>query len=98
VRHARQRELLTDTEERVLLAVARRGIAKAGDLKEAMPGLNPNQRTYQIGKLVDGRMLVPLHDGARQYTVGFANNALIRGVIRSLSAEGFIPESLLRSP
>jgi Fic family protein len=94
--YARQRELLTQTEERVLLSVARRGIAKAGDLKEAMPGLNANQRTYQIGKLVERRMLVPLHKGARQYTVGFANNALIRGVIRALSEEGFVPESLQR--
>ncbi len=92
--YARQRELLTQTEERVLLATARAVIAKAGDLQSAMPGLNANQRTYQIGKLVERRMLVPLREGARQYTVGFANNALLRGVIRALSDEGFVPESL----
>lgn len=97
VRYARQRELLTDIEERVLLTVAKLGIAKAGDLTDAMPGLNTNRRTYQIGKLVAARMLVPLREGARQYTVGFANNALIRGVIGSLTEEGFVPESLRRS-
>jgi hypothetical protein len=41
-------------------------------------------------------MLVPIRPGARQYTVGFADNALIRGVIRALSGEGFIPETLIR--
>jgi hypothetical protein len=81
----------------VLLTVAKLGIAKAGDLADAMPGLNTNQRTYQVGKLVAARMLVPLREGARQYTVGFANNALIRGVIGSLTEEGFVPESLRQS-
>jgi len=32
--------------------------------------------------------------GARQYTIGFSNNYLIRGVIKSLREEGFIPEQL----
>lgn len=94
--HARERELVTAMEEQVLLATAKRGVAKASDLQEAMPGLNERQRTYQIGKLVERGMLAPLHQGARQYTVGFANSTLIRGVIRALSQEGFIPDTLNR--
>lgn len=94
LRFARERELLTQLEERVLLTTARAGIAKASDLKDAMPGMSETQRTYQIRKLVERRMLVPIREGARQYTVGFSNNFLIRGVIRALSAEGFIPDAL----
>ncbi|WP_019916509.1 Fic family protein [Methyloversatilis discipulorum] len=96
LRHARERESLTQMEERVLMATAHTGIAKAGDLKAAMPGMTEAQRTYQIRKLVERRMLVPIHDGARQYTVGFSNSVLLRGVIRALTAEGFIPEALNR--
>ena len=92
--YARERELLTTQEERVLLATARAGIAKASDLKGAMPGISDAQRTYQIRKLVERRMLAPIREGARQYTVGFSNSYLIRGVIRALSAEGFIPDAL----
>lgn len=92
--YARERELVTPMEEQVLLATAQMGIAKASDLKKAMPNLTERQRTYQIGKLVERGMLAPIHEGARQYTVGFANNFLIRGVIRSLSNEGFIPDTL----
>lgn len=92
--YARERELLTQLEERVLLTTARAGIAKASDLKDAMPGMTETQRTYQIRKLVERRMLTPIREGARQYTVGFSNNFLIRGVIRALSAEGFIPDAL----
>ena len=94
--YARERELLTTQEEQVLLATARAGIAKASDLKGAMPGISDAQRTYQIRKLVERRMLAPIREGARQYTMGFSNSYLIRGVIRALSAEGFIPDALNR--
>lgn len=94
LRYARERELLTQLEERVLLTTARAGVAKASDLKHAMPGMTETQRNYQIRKLLKRRMLMPVREGARQYTVGFSNNFLIRGVIRALSAEGFIPDAL----
>lgn len=96
LRHARERELVTPMEERVLLETARLGVAKASDLQAAMPDSTERQRTYQIGKLVDRGMLAPIRDGARQYTIGFANSYLIRGVIRALSDEGFIPDNLNR--
>ena len=94
--YARERELVTQMEEHVLLATAKLGVAKVSDLKDAMPDLNERQRTYQVGKLVERGMLTPIREGARQYTVGFANNFLIRGVIRALSNEGFIPDTLNR--
>jgi Fic family protein len=92
--YARERELVTAVEESVLLTTARLGVVKASDLKVAMPGLSERQRTYMISKLVERGMLAPIRSGSRQYTVGFANNFLIRGVIRSLSSEGFIPDTL----
>jgi Fic family protein len=97
IRHAGERKLITEIEGKILLATARHGVAKAGDLKDAMPRFTEYQSTYQIRKLVERRMLAPIHQGARQYTVGFANTFLIRGVIKALSAEGFIPETLIRS-
>lgn len=92
--HARKRELITALEESVLLTTAKLGVAKAGDLEVAMPGLTNRQRYYQISKLIERNMLSPIHDGARQYTVGFANNFLMRGVILALSQEGFIPDTM----
>lgn len=96
LQYARQRELVTSMEEKVLLHTAKVGVAKAIDLKGVMTGLSERQRTYHIGKLVERRMLQPIREGARQYTVGFANSYLMRGVIQALSNEGFIPETLNR--
>lgn len=91
---ARQRQLVTAQEEAVLAATIHAGSVKAGDLAAAMPGLNATQRTYQVKKLVDSGMLRPVKPGARQYSIGFANNTLLRGVIRALTDEGFIPTAL----
>lgn len=92
--HAKERGVITEQEKKVLLIAAKQGVVKAADLAVAMPGLNAAQRTYQIKKLVETRMLQPVAKGARQYTFGFSNNYLIRGVIHALTQQGFIPETL----
>ncbi len=95
--HAKERQLVTDLEEAVLRIAAREGVTKAADLAAAMPGLSSAQRTYQIRKLVERKMLQPINPGARQYTIGFSNNVLMRGIILALSNEGFIPAPLNRA-
>ena len=96
--HAKERQLVTDLEEGVLRIAARKGVIKAADLVAAMPGLSPAQRTYQVRKLVERKMLQPINPGARQYTIGFSNNVLMRGIILALSNEGFIPPPLNTAP
>ncbi len=97
IAYARERELITATEERVLHICTKSGIAKAADLAAAMPTMSAAQRTYQIRKLVERKMLQPIKEGARQYTLGFSNSYLMRGIVRALSAEGFIPPTLNRA-
>ncbi len=94
---AKERGLITTMEEHVLHITAKTGVAKAADLAAAMPGMSSAQRTYQIRKLVERKMLQPITKGARQYTIGFSNNYLMRGVVRALSDEGFIPSALNRA-
>lgn len=92
--HARQRQLVTSEEEAILMAAIKGGVVKSADLSEAMPGLTGQQRTYQIKRLVKDGMLQPIHPDARQYTIGFSNNTLLRGVVRALTDKGFIPNAL----
>ncbi|MCF4990762.1 Fic family protein, partial [Pseudomonas gessardii] len=94
VAFAREREWITGTEEAVLSAAIKLKVVKSADIASVLPRQSSNQRTYLIKKLVDQGMLLPLNAGARQYTIGFSNNYLIRGVIKSLRGEGFIPGPL----
>jgi Fic family protein len=92
--YSRTRGWITPQEDAVLQAAVKAGIAKASDLSPAMPGLTTTQRTYQIKKLVERKMLQPIAPNARQYTLGFDSNYLMRGVIHALSQEGFISAAL----
>jgi Fic family protein len=91
---ARERQWITATEESVLAQAIKSRVVKSADLANVLPGLKSPQRTYLIRKLVDQGMLLPINEGARQYTIGFSNNYLIRGVIKALREQGFIPEPL----
>ena len=92
--YARQRQLITAQEEAILTLAIKGKVVKSADLGDAMPGMNAAQRTYQIRKLVGNGMLQPIHADARQYTLGFSNNTLLRGVVRALTERGFIPSAL----
>ena len=92
--YARSRTLITAQEEAVLLSTVKSGVAKAADFTAAMPGMSAAQRTYQIKKLVERKMLHQIAPNARQYTLGFDNSYLMRGVIHALSQESFISAPL----
>ena len=92
--YAENRRLVTETEGLILKMVLVKRVAKAVDFKTVMQNMTLNQRTYQIKKLVDNKMLQPITEGARQYTIGFSNNYLMRGVVHALTIEGFIPSAL----
>lgn len=91
---SRERQLITIDEYHVLMEVVRLKNAKSADLVKVMPKLSANQRTYQIKKLVDQKMLQPIYEGARQYSICFTNNYLLRGIVKALADEGFVPKSL----
>lgn len=94
---ARERGWITPVEEAVLKLAIKHGQVKSADLTPALPkGLTAAQRTYQIKKLVSNGMLLPISANARQYTLGFRNNYLIRGVMAALTDEGFVPAPVLR--
>lgn len=94
VSFARNRELITEAEEQILATAIKMKVVKSGDIALAIPKLSASQRTYQIKKLVDQGMLIPVNPGSRQYTIGFSSNYLIRGVIKALREQGFVPEPL----
>jgi len=98
VQHARQRQWVTSAEEAMLTQTIRAGVVKAGDLEAVLPGLNANQRTYQVRKLLESGMLQPIRPGARQYTLGFTHNLLLRGVVKTLTDEGFVPLAVIQPP
>lgn len=94
LRLARERQWITDAEAFILTLAARQGVVKAADYQDPHRKLTDAQRTYQVKKLVERKLLVPISEGSRQYTIGFSNSYLMRGVVKALADEGFVPASL----
>ncbi|QYF95017.1 Fic family protein [Massilia sp. PAMC28688] len=92
--YSKQRGLISTQEVAVLSEAIRVKVAKSSDLAAAMVGMTTTQVTYQVKKLVERKMLEPISKGARQYTICFTSNYLLRGVIHSLTQQGFISAPL----
>lgn len=94
--YARERKLVTEEEFAILRAtMAADGAAvRSRDIKDLFPDLNDAQRTYRISKMLHRNLLMPIAHGARQYTLCFRNSELLRGVIRALVEQGFVPNQV----
>jgi len=86
-----KRKYLTDREAIVLKIGVKRQQFKASDLTSALKGLTSRQRTHQLSKMKESKIIKPLKENGRTYYVNFMNNYLMRGLIKILEQEGFVP-------
>lgn len=74
----------SEIQSKILSYVIANETFKSGDLKQILPELKSAQLTYQVGKLVGMKLLRPIDDGARIYTLGIIDSPLVRGTIHAL--------------
>lgn len=87
---ALDRKQITKFERDILKMAILKGTIKAQDLTQIDPTLDSRSRTYQISKMLEGKMLSKLEENGRIYVPSFMNNNLLRSIIKSLRTEGFI--------
>jgi Fic family protein len=94
--YALERQNITKREHEILFAVVKNKemSIKSGDLEKVIGHESSVQRSRILKKLKDKKMLIPINEGGRVYTIGFTNNYLLRGVMYVLEQNGFIPKSL----
>lgn len=95
--YSKQRQLVNDTEYDILHLAVELGHLKSDDISKKYPDMSTRKRSYLIKKLIDGRLILPIKNGARIYSINFVNNSLLRSVIKSLEEKGFIPP-FVKSP
>jgi Fic family protein len=91
VAFAREREVITDTEARVLRKTVELGVMQASDIGEFFREKSAPEISRQIARLKKKKMLQPEKEGSRKYIIRFDNNYLLRGIIKSLDEKGFLP-------
>ncbi len=76
-------KLVVDAEEQTI---------QSSDISPIFPSKSSSDRSRIIRSLVTSGMLMPIHPGARKYTICFANNYLLRSVLKTLDKQGFLPD------
>ncbi|MFA5886506.1 MAG: Fic family protein [Patescibacteria group bacterium] len=91
-----ENQYITKREHEILSALvkSKKMIIKSSDLIKMIGKESPVQRSRILRRLKEKHMLIPLEDKGRVYTIGFANNYLLRGMIHILEKNDFIPLSL----
>lgn len=93
---ALDRQQITTREHEILEALVKDDemTLKSSDLNRIIGKESAVQRSRIIKRLKDKGMLRPLKESGRVYTIGFVNNYLLRGVVKSLEDNNFVPKSL----
>lgn len=96
--YALEREHITKREYEILSALVKNRTMsiKSADLEKIIGKESPVQRSRILKKLKDKKMLASLNENGRIYTIGFANNYLLRGIMHVLEKNSFVPEFLNR--
>jgi len=92
---SQDREVITEEEHAVLKHLVSKPdiLMKAEELDQF--GLETSlQKSRFMARLRDKKMIIPIKEGGRIYTINFVNNYLLRGVIKALEDNGFVAEFL----
>ncbi len=84
---------INSCERGILLGVARSGNPIANSDARAFfdEKVSVTHTSRLIAGLRERKLLVPISEGARTYTLGFSRSPLLRTLIRALDKEGFLP-------
>jgi Fic family protein len=86
-----ERKYITPLEAGILKRAVDKQVIQASDIRDYFPGQDNAIISRQIKKLIEQKMLLPEKEKARKYVIRFDNSFLLRGIIRSLGDNGFLP-------
>jgi Fic family protein len=88
---SRERQVITETEAKILKVAVDKQVFQASDIRKLFPGKLPAEISRMLRKLKERKMIVAEKKDSRKYTICFYNNFLLRGIIIMLDKNGFLP-------
>jgi len=86
-----ERKMITDIEAKILRVAVENKILQASNVKKILPGKIPAEISRIIRKIKEKKMLETQSEKGRKYTISFSNSYLLRGVIKMLGENNFLP-------
>ncbi len=91
--YALDRKTITEDEHRILLLATKKRELRAADVKQLFPHYYDVKISRMLKKMVDTHLLKIPYKGGRSYSISFSRGYLLRGVMRQLDKNGFIPSA-----
>ena len=91
IEYSKNMKYVDNIEYKILSTTIEKQTIQNSDIQNILKDKHITSISRYIKKLREKSMLVSELDNTRRYHINFTNNFLIRGVIRSLEEQGFIP-------
>jgi Fic family protein len=92
---AREAKQITEQEFKILdYLINKDEMAMKSEELDFLGTMTSKNKSIIMGKLKDKKIIKPVTDGGRIYTIQFANNHLLRGIMKVLTAKGFVSNFL----
>ena len=100
LKHAKSHAYINENEFKVLhYLVAKDNFAlKAKELEDVLGVVESKKKSLAISKMRQRRILMPIEEGRRVYTLAFGNNYLLRSMVSVLHDNGFVSNFLEQKP
>lgn len=85
------RKVITDVEAKILKVAVKEQVFHASHIRSIMPGKIPAEISRILRRLREKKMIVPEKENTRKYLMSFHNSYLLRGIIKSLGENNFLP-------
>lgn len=86
-----ERKVITDVESKILKVAVREQVFHASHIRSIMPDKIPAEISRILRRLKEKKMIVPEKEKTRKYLMSFHNSYLLRGIIKALGENGFLP-------
>jgi Fic family protein len=85
------KKFINDREKKILLIAIEKKEFQAGDIKHLFPDVVHTEISRYLRGMKEKKLIKPISLNARKYVVEIANGYLLRGVMKALDENGFLP-------
>ncbi|MBT4905071.1 MAG: hypothetical protein HON57_07810 [Flavobacteriaceae bacterium] len=89
--YSKESRQINDVEFQILQISINKQVFQSSDLKELFVGKHSAEISRNIKRLRDKNLITSEKENSRKYLINFQNKILLRGIIRALDDNGFLP-------
>jgi Fic family protein len=91
IKYSKERELLTDVEKKILAVAIKKQVFQNSDLQDIFKNKKKSEVSRWIRRMKERNLIETEQKSSRKYVIKFSHNQILRGIIKSLGDNDFLP-------